>query len=267
MLDVTKTKALLTEYGVDAELVYYDITDSTNTRARELARGRNRKTPCVIVADAQTAGRGRRGRSFYSEPECGLYVSFLLYPEDKGEEATTVTARAAVALRRAVARVAGLEADVKWVNDLYSGGKKLAGILAESEMGSDGEIAALVVGMGINVYKIDYPAEISHIATSIEAQTGKRVSREELLACLCREMLCVISDSDEVYSEYVAASMLVSRRVTVFGSAEPYEATVEGVARDYSLLVRTDGGERVRLFSGEVSVRDTELLSTVGRPE
>ena len=267
MLDVSKARTLLAEQGVNAELIYYDVTDSTNARARELARHRREGTPCVLVADEQTAGRGRRGRSFYSEANSGLYVSFLLYPDARGEQATTLTARAAVALRRAVASVSGLSADIKWVNDLYSGGKKLAGILAECEMDSEGKIAALVVGMGINVYKTDYPEEISSIATSIEAQINKRICREELLAALCREMLLAIEDSDEIYAEYVSASLLRSRRVTVFGTGAPYEAVVEGITRDYALLVRTDDGETRRLFSGEVSVRDTELLPILGRPE
>ncbi len=267
MLDVSKARTLLAEHGVNAELIYYDVTDSTNARARELARQRTVGIPCVIVADAQTAGRGRRGRSFYSEAGSGLYVSFLLYPDARGEEATTVTARAAVALRRALASVSGLRADIKWVNDLYAGGKKLAGILAECEMDSAGKIAALVIGMGINVYKTDYPEEISDIATSVEAQINKRICREELLSALCREMLLAVEDSDEVYSEYVSASLLRSRRVTVFGTGTPYEAVVEGITRDYALLVRTDDGEQRRLFSGEVSVRDTELLPTLGRPK
>ena len=255
MMNVELLSRLLSEKGVAAELIHYEITDSTNERARVLARERSERVPTVIVADAQTAGRGRRGRSFYSAEDVGIYVSFLIYPEQRGALATTVTARAAVALRRAVRSVSGLEADIKWVNDLYAGGKKLAGILAESEMASDGKIAALVVGMGINVYKTPYPDEISSIATSIEEQCEMRVSREELVAELARQMLTDIPSEGAIYEEYKSASLLLGERITVHAVGGSYEALALDILTDFSLLIEREDGSRDRVFSGEVSIR------------
>ena len=255
MINVEKLSALLSEKGVEVELIHYEITDSTNERARVLARERGERIPTIIIADAQTAGRGRRGRSFYSAGEVGIYVSFLIYPEQRGALATTITARSAVALRRAVRSVCGLEADIKWVNDLYAGGRKLAGILAESEMNSNGEIAALVVGMGINVYKTPYPDEISSIATSIEEQCGARVSREDLVAELASLLLTDDSPASEIYEEYKSASLLLGERITVHGASGSYEARALDILPDYSLLIEREDGSRDRVFSGEVSIR------------
>ena len=241
--------------GVDAELIYYDITDSTNTRARELARGRSERGPVILVAEEQSAGRGRRGRSFFSGRGAGLYVSFLLYPEDRGADVTSMTAFAAVALRRAIARLTGLRADIKWVNDLYADGKKLAGILAEGEMGAYGKMTALAVGMGINIYKTAYPEEISDIATSIENACGKRVDRAELLAELALEMLRADRSESAVLEEYREASFLIGREVTVHTASGSYPARAVELSPDFSLIVEREDGERLRLFTGEVSVK------------
>ena len=239
----------------------YRETDSTNTRAKEYARAHPESRECALfVADSQTAGRGRLGRSFHSADGAGLYMSLLVYPSLRGADATSVTASCAVALARAIERVSGLSSDIKWVNDLYAKGRKLAGILAECEMASDGEIAFLVLGMGINVYKIDYPSDISDIAISLEEAAEKKISREELCSAAVREVLEQIEHigSDEIYDEYKKRSLIIGREVTVHGTGEPYTALAEDIERDFSLTVRRDG-VRERLFTGEVSVRMNNL--------
>ena len=235
----------------------YRETDSTNTRAKEYARAHPERRECALfVADSQTAGRGRLGRSFHSADGAGLYMSILVYPTLRGAEATAVTAGCAVALARATERVSGLSPDIKWVNDLYINDRKLAGILVECEMASDGEIAFLVLGMGINVYKIDYPSDISDIAVSIEDATGKKISREELCSAAVLEVLGALEciGSSEIYEEYKKRSLVIGREITVHGTGEPYEAVAEDITQDFALIA-TRNGARERLFTGEVSIK------------
>ena len=154
MLNKEKIEEELRKFGINPpKIVFYEETDSTNTRAKEYARSAESKETVVFIANSQTAGRGRLGRSFVSERGGGIYMSILTYPEENGFDATAATARAAVCLARATEAVCGCKTEIKWVNDIYLGGRKLAGILTEGKMTSDGEIAYQVVGMGINVYK------------------------------------------------------------------------------------------------------------------
>ena len=135
------------------KIVFYEETDSTSTRAKKYAESTSEKETVVVIANSQTAGRGRMGRSFVSERGAGIYISILSYPREGGFDATRVTAEWAVKLCHAIESVCDCKIDVKWVNDLYLGGKKLAGILTEGKMESEGKIAYQIVGMGINIYK------------------------------------------------------------------------------------------------------------------
>jgi BirA family biotin operon repressor/biotin-[acetyl-CoA-carboxylase] ligase len=232
---------------------FYEVTDSTNTRAKEYARGATLKEPCAFIAREQTAGRGRLGRSFLSR--CGgIYLS-LLIPAKEDVTPADITAEAAVKAARAIRDTVGLEVGIKWVNDLYVGGKKLAGILTEGVFGDDGKLAYYIIGMGINVYKIGDFNEILPIATSIEDVLGERVNINELAATLTLALASDI-DPEECLMEYRARSVVTGRHLTVVGAEECYSARAIEILDDYSLLVeRESDGERVRVFTGEVSVR------------
>jgi len=140
MLSVKKITEELNNLGISApKILLYELTDSTNERAREYAREKtDNRSPVVFIADGQTAGRGRRGRSFVSNSGAGIYISILTYPEAVGADATVATSRAAVCLARAIESLCDCDVRIKWVNDLYLGGKKLAGILTEGEVAQDG---------------------------------------------------------------------------------------------------------------------------------
>ena len=257
-MDIRELRDECERLGVECpDIFYYDLTDSTNTRAREYARENpeNKKTT-VFVADAQSLGRGRRGRSFCSNAGAGIYVSFLIYPEQRGAFATGITAYSAVALARATEAVSSASPMIKWVNDLYLNDKKLAGILAECEMDGDGKISYLVLGMGINVYKTELPEEISAIATSIEDATGERVSREKLLAHIISEFTRGLSDvySQKIYDEYKSRLFVLGREITVIRTDEAYPALAVDLTREYSLVVEGERG-REELYSGEISTK------------
>lgn len=247
-----KIEQALADIGnLPIKVVFYDTTDSTNTRAKEYAKTAADRETVIFVANHQSAGRGRLGRSFVSKEGAGIYLSILTYPDKSGADATAVTARAAVALARAVDSLAGTKTQIKWVNDIFLGGKKLAGILTEAEMLENGKIGYLVVGMGINVYKNAISEEISDIATSIESEINTAIDRSKLTAEIIRQYF--VEDSNYL-DEYRARSLVIGKRVTVIKPTEQYEATVVGINDDFSLQIQRDGKEE-RLFTGEISIR------------
>lgn len=253
MLEKNRIENELERLGITPpEIILYDITDSTNTRAREYARKRSdseRKT-VVFISNGQTAGRGRRGRSFVSERGAGIYISILTYPDESGADSTATTAWAAVSLSRAIESVCSCKIKIKWVNDLYLGGKKLAGILTEGETTVEGKIACQVVGMGINVYKNAISDEISDIATSLEGETNDAPDRSILAARIIAEFL---SERKDYYAEYKARSIVIGRDVTVVKLNESYKSRVIDINPDFSLTVERDGATE-RLFTGEISL-------------
>lgn len=164
-------------------IIYFPVIGSTNDVAATLAV-HSANEGAVVIADTQTAGRGRRGRGWFSPPGSGLYVSVVLRPGRRpsggGDRATRLlTLAAGVALVEAVRTATGLAADLKWPNDLYSGRRKLAGILAEAA-GNEPE-ESVVLGYGINVGAAAYPSELRDRATSLESELGRPVDRTLLL--------------------------------------------------------------------------------------
>ena len=253
MLSVEKITEELKKLGVNPpKIIYYPLTDSTNTRAKEFAKENpNNREPIVFIADAQSAGRGRRGRSFVSNAGAGIYMSILTYPDEKRGDATLTTAKAAVALAKAVESLCNCKTQIKWVNDLYLGGKKLAGILTEGELDENGNFAYQIVGMGINVYKNAISSEIFGIATSLEDELILPPDPSILAAKMISEFLCT---ADDCYNEYKARSFVIGKKVKVIKLTESYEAEVIDIAPDFSLIIDRDG-KAERLFTGEISLK------------
>jgi BirA family biotin operon repressor/biotin-[acetyl-CoA-carboxylase] ligase len=253
MLSKEKIEDELQKIGINPpKIVFYEETDSTNTRAKEYAKENpDSREPVVFIANGQTAGRGRRGRSFVSESGAGIYMSILTYPDTDAADATMVTARTAVSLAEAIESLCNCDVKLKWVNDLYLGGKKLAGILTEGELTEKGKIAYQVVGMGINVYKNAISEEISDIATSIEHESKSIPDRSLLTARVVKEFLLF---DGKLYEEYKSRSMVIGKSVRVIKPTEQYEAKVLDLNEDFSLSIER-GDKTERLFTGEVSLK------------
>ena len=249
----------LEKRGVSAPdiCVFYE-TDSTNREARAY-HDLHKEGEAVFIADGQTAGRGRRGRSFCSPHGTGIYMSLLLHPKGELRDFTSVTTYTAVAVCRAIERVCGLRADIKWVNDVYYKGKKLGGILTEGALSDDMQTASyVIVGIGLNLAKRDFPPEIADIATSIEDITGQRPDRTHLIAEIILELLSGLDklSSAEIIEEYRQRSYLIGREITVYKLTASYTARVIGVGEDASLVIRLADGRVEKLITGEVSVRE-----------
>jgi len=240
-------------------ITYVKEIDSTNSELRRQALG-GAAGGTAIVADRQTAGRGRMGRQFFSPDGAGLYMSVLVRPIELAR-AGGMTPLVAVAVSRALGAI-GVEVGIKWVNDLLVDGRKLCGILVESGM-AEGETFA-VVGIGINLARAAFPPELAPIVTSVENITGKVPCRETLAEAILDELWRVIgADSGTVEAamdEYRRRCVTVGKSVTVLPhGAEGYEAVALGVNADGSLRVRLPDGTERDISSGEVSVRAGEV--------
>ncbi len=234
---------------------YYDCVDSTNRLAKERAEQGAPEGLCII-SDAQTAGRGRLGRSFCSPAGTGLYMSIVLRPSLPAQKVLSVTTAAAVAVCRAIERLSDRTAQIKWVNDVYCDGKKVCGILTEAGFQGD-KLAYAVLGIGINVSDPagGFPAEIEAVAGSVFGQ--EKGDRKALAAAVLEAFFEEYAHLTEerFVAEYRARSCLVGKPITVKAPSGDREATAIGVDEQCRLLVRyADGGEDT-LSSGDVSIR------------
>lgn len=269
MKNTDKCVSPLTEGGIrrhlpeaisQMQITVYDVTDSTNERAKEFAASDNFKD-CAFIADCQTAGRGRLDRRFFSPSGVGLYMSILTGRLKNANDGLRVTAIAAVAVCRAAEKLTGAAPKIKWVNDVYLGGRKLCGILTAGALSEDGRMKYTVSGIGVNLHSFDMPTELREIATTLEDETGKRVDRELFASSVISEFFSLLdTDFSAVCEEYRRRSFLIGKEVTVVGSTESYRALVTGIDEDCSLLVERDG-KAAKLSTGEVSIRDFDHKS------
>ena len=240
------------------EIYYYDVTDSTNIRAKELAE-EGHPSGTLVVADRQEAGRGRRGRSWDSPSGTGIFMTLLLKPEMNPNHASMLTLVAAMAVARAISKCAGTEALIKWPNDIVIGGKKICGILTEMSAQFD-FINHIVIGIGINVHNEHFPEEIAETAGSIFLQTGKRIRRAELIEQILEQfehyyaIFMETEDLSGLVKEYNSILVNMNKSVRVLDPKEPFEGKAMGITKKGELIVDT-WESRKMVSSGEVSVR------------
>lgn len=238
-----------------------DSVDSTNRRLREMAYD-GAPEGQVVLANEQTGGRGRLGRSFASPRDKGIYFSILLRPEGTPADSVAITAWTAVAVRRAIQTVCGVSPSIKWVNDLVLNGKKLCGILTEMSVESEsGRVQSVIVGIGLNVNEIpaDFPEEVRQVATSLAAETGKTCARAPLAAEIIRQMDRLRADWPQEKAAYLEAyrtgNLTVGREVCITTANGERHAEAVTIREDFSLAVRYADGRTENLLGGEVSVR------------
>lgn len=257
-LDGARIAELMARRGIthrSVQVVYESA--STNADAREYCEKHGR-VESVCIADGQSAGRGRLGRSFASPHGAGIYMSILTCPDGEIGDFTAVTTFAAVAVCRAIERVSGIVADIKWVNDIYYGGKKLGGILTEGALAEDMRSAKyVIVGIGLNVLRSALPEELSDIAISLEEIAGEKYDRNLLISEIVSEFDRAFSElsSPRTREEYKRRCFVVGKDVTVHKPDGSYDARVIGIGDDMSLWVKRSDGNEEKLITGEISVR------------
>lgn len=247
---------------IGREIQVLDEVDSTNVRAKEAAAC-GASDGFVVLADCQTAGRGRRGRQWSSPAGENVYVTVLLRPGIETEKAPMITLLVACAVVRAV-RNLELKGDrmplIKWPNDLVIEGKKICGILTEMGMKS-GKVDYVVVGTGINCNQTTFPKEIEQKASSLKLEYGHDVNREAITASFLKEFEELYEEFSEtgslafVREEYEELLVNKGRKVCVLEPGKEWTGEALGITDTGELIVKNEAGEFCEVASGEVSVR------------
>ncbi|MGN0398364.1 MAG: biotin--[acetyl-CoA-carboxylase] ligase [Candidatus Fimimorpha sp.] len=240
-------------------IVYYDSIDSTNNEAKRLGKeGALHGT--LVIAQQQTAGRGRLGRNWDSPKEQAIYMTLLIRPNISPQNASKVTLIAALAAAKGIREVAGMPPQIKWPNDIVIHGKKLCGILTEMNMESENKFF-LVVGIGINCNRKDFPEGLKQTATSLYLETKKEQSREQLIAAVMyafEQYYSVFIQTENLSNlkqQYECQLVNYNRDVRVLSPDHEYIGTSRGINEEGELLVEDKSGQMHAVRSGEVSVR------------
>ena len=247
---------------VGRNLVCLEEVDSTNNYAKTLAAS-GAPDGTVVVADGQTAGRGRMDRAFLSPKGKGIYLTALLRPELPPERLMSVTAMAGVAVCQAVEEVCGVRPGLKWPNDPILNGKKLSGILTELSLEAEsGHLQYLVVGIGVNVSQTpeDFSPQVREIATSLTQELGRPVGRCDLAAAEIRALdrlygALAAGDTAAYLADYRSRCVNLGRQVQLIGPQGRTRALALDVDDQFGLVVRLESGAERVIRSGEVSVR------------
>ena len=242
-------------------LLWFDTIDSTNTRAKELAaQGAPHGT--VLIADQQTGGRGRLGRSFHSPAGTGIYLSLILRPNCAPSDLMHLTCAVAVAACDAVEAVCGIRPGIKWTNDLVYGRKKLAGILTELGLSPTGTVSYAVIGIGMNCGQgeADFPPELREMAGSLHSVTGAELDRAQvaaaLLDALYRMDQLLLTDRRGIMDCYRKDCITLGKEISlVKADGSVRHGTAMDIDEAGGLMVSFADGTQETVTSGEVSVR------------
>lgn len=249
---------LATEWA-GCDIYYFRETDSTNTQAKRLGdEGAVHGT--LIVAEQQTGGKGRRGRSWESPAGSSIYMSILLRPDILPNQAPMLTLVMAQSVAEAIRIQTGEEALIKWPNDIVMNGKKICGIL--TEMSTEIQwINHVVIGVGINVNTEHFPEEIAETATSLYLENGKRQQRSLLIAEVLKQferyyaLFVNAGNLSAMQEEYNRLLVNRDREVKVLGLGQEFTGQAIGINETGELLIRTEDGQIREIYAGEVSVR------------
>lgn len=248
-------------------LYYYDSIDSTNIQAKRLAE-EGAPDGTVIVADQQSAGRGRRGRGWASPAGTNLYFSLLLRPDIAPDKASMLTLVMALAVAEGIRATVdetssqGIQVGIKWPNDIVIDGRKACGILTELSLSVEqGSIDYLVIGVGINVAKQEFPAELQGHAIALDEVANRPISRSELLNAILTAFeadygdFLATKDLTRLKEQYDALLVNYGRQVRVLDPKGEYDGIARGIQTTGELIVELPDGNTKDVYAGEVSVR------------
>jgi len=271
-----KSEDIITADGVKENLAFpckvqiFDVIDSTNRVARELV---SCEIPHLIIANEQTKGRGRLGRSFYSPANSGLYMTLAFKPSFGLDRAMLTTTFAAVAVCNAIEKTLGLYPKIKWVNDLYMNGKKVCGIMTEAQTSVEtGNIDRIILGIGINCFDAQMPEELEDIAASL-GQAKKEYTRNQLAAAISNEFFTLLDEPDtkKILRQYKSRSFILGEQIMIFNTitghspdknSKGIRARAIDIDDNGGLVVEYLEGRRMRemdtITTGEISIRKVD---------
>jgi BirA family biotin operon repressor/biotin-[acetyl-CoA-carboxylase] ligase len=250
---------------IGKSIFHFFSVDSTNAFAsRLLLHGRKLAHGSIVIAESQSAGRGRLGRVWYSESGSGLYFSIVLRPKIPPGYAPLFTLGTAVALHDAIEKITGLQVDIKWPNDLLVDGKKVSGILAEMQSEFD-RVNSLIIGVGVNVNHSAVPRDLENTASSLRMISGKEYSRLEILVEFLEEFENLLTRFElsgpvpviDAWSE--RSSFANGRRLQIHNGFRVVSGITEGLNQYGALRLRTVDGGIEEIYSGEISLEGRPL--------
>lgn len=254
-------RIFLSKENRDRPIIVFKTIDSTNSEAKRLAlNGALHGT--VIIAEEQTNGRGRKGKSFFSPPKTGIYASFILKPKVNIDDAQMVTIYAAVSVCNVIENLTNLKPKIKWVNDIYLNGKKICGILTEAISDFEsGTVDFIIVGIGVNfsTKQEDFPKEIQDIAGSLPKTN---ISRNQFIAALIDEMLknanCIFQNNlIDLYKEH---SLMLGKEIIYQKNLQTLYGKVLDINERGNLVVLINNSKIDILHSGEVEIKTKRII-------
>ena len=236
---------------------FYDVGSTNVFASRLLAHGRNLPEGTVIIAESQTAGRGRLGRTWHSERESGIYFSMVLFPKAPPSLAPLFTLATAVAMHNAVERYTGLDIDIKWPNDLLVGRQKFCGILSEIQAEVD-LVKTMIVGVGVNANHEHFPEDIAHRATSLRIASGRIQSRVEILLEFFEEFESIYMDFERkgtagIIDQWTRFSSFANgRKIEIHDGVRKIAGVTRGLNPLGALRIEQKRGDIEEVYSGDV---------------
>nr|WP_235945849.1 biotin--[acetyl-CoA-carboxylase] ligase [Saccharibacillus alkalitolerans] len=258
-LDARRIESGLSTERFGRHLTVLAKTDSTQTEAEKRAR-EGAPEGTLVVAEEQMSGRGRQGRVWHSPPGRGVWMSAVLRPEGPLTAVPQLTLLAAVAVCRAIRTVSGVEAGIKWPNDLLADGRKLCGILLEAVI-EDGRVRHCIMGIGIdaNLEESDYPEELRDKVTSLRRESGAEVDRSALIAAVMNEFealyaLYAESGFDPIRSLWESLSVTLGREISVRDARGERRGIAHSLGTQGELMMQTENGAVVPVYSGDIEL-------------
>ena len=253
-------RSLLSGHPWAENIHHFPTIGSTNSEAKRLAAA-GAPHGTVVIADHQTGGRGRMGRSFHSPQGKGIYLSLILRPNCRPTDLMHLTCAVGCAMCGAVEEAAGFRPGIKWINDLVYDRRKLGGILTELGLDPSGKVAYAVVGIGLNCRHTleDFPPELRSTASSLAMVTGREIDRAAVIAAMLRHLhrmdRRLLTEKSAIMDAYRANCVTIGQEVSVHGFDQVRHGTAVGVDDEGALLVRFLDGHTEAVSAGEVSVR------------
>lgn len=237
----------------------FKTVDSTNLVAKKMALEQE-PHGTVVLAEEQTAGRGRMGRSFHSPAGSGIYMSFILRPNLTSNDAVLITTAASVAVARAIEEVTHIRTGIKWVNDVYMNGKKICGILTEALTDFEsGGIESIILGIGINFSTAvsSFPENIQQKVDSLFHEKPAGITRNQIAAAVINHVLCLCNQLQDrsFIAEYKARSIVLGKDIEVIQGTNSEKATAIDIDENGGLMIEKQDGTITSLHSGEISIR------------
>ena len=249
--DILSADIIKSRLSCGVNVYYYDSIDSTNTQAKRLINEGD-CADMLLVADEQTNGRGRQGKSFYSPAQTGIYMTLVIHPDIKLQNAVTATTAASVAVCRAIEGLTDLKPKIKWVNDVYLNGRKICGILTEAVSDFEtGTVSSVIIGIGMNISTVNFPSDVENAGS-----LGVNVRRADLIAEIANELMKItLGDYKSFIDYYRSRSLILGKKITYIENSKAVSAIALEIDEEGGLTVQKENGEILTLRSGEISIR------------